>query len=91
MTFLTTLARLFVRGYQLTLGLVLPGCCRYAPSCSDYAREALSRHGFSRGIWLTVKRLLSCHPWGGHGLDPVPAPRHNAPDACCGTAKRNSA
>ncbi|MBT5659209.1 MAG: membrane protein insertion efficiency factor YidD [Rhodospirillaceae bacterium] len=95
MTFPTTLARLLVRGYQLAIAPVLPGCCRYAPSCSDYAREALSRHGFTRGIWLTVKRLLRCHPWGGQGLDPVPAPRHNISDTnhdtCCGTAKRNSA
>ena len=46
--------------------------CRYVPSCSTYAREALAHHGAVRGSWLTVRRLLRCAPWGGHGYDPVP-------------------
>ena len=48
------------------------GSCRYWPSCSAYAEEALARHGLVRGSWLTLRRLMRCHPWGGHGVDPVP-------------------
>lgn len=46
--------------------------CRYVPSCSTYAREALAHHGAGRGTWLTLRRLVRCAPWGGHGYDPVP-------------------
>ncbi|MBK6626640.1 MAG: membrane protein insertion efficiency factor YidD [Flavobacteriales bacterium] len=61
-----------IRLYQFTLSPLLPGACRYTPSCSTYGVEALRRHGPFRGGWLTLKRFLSCHPWGGHGHDPVP-------------------
>ncbi len=69
-----------IRGYQLVLSPMLhalggPGCgCRFYPSCSNYALEALRRHGVIRGLWLAVKRILRCNPWGGHGFDPVPSP-----------------
>lgn len=67
-----------VRVYQWTLSPLLPGACRYTPSCSEYGLLALRRHGAFRGGWLTLKRFLSCHPWGGHGHDPVPeAPLHH--------------
>lgn len=49
-----------------------PSPCRYVPSCSTYAREALAHHGAARGSWLTLRRLVRCAPWGGHGYDPVP-------------------
>ncbi len=49
-----------------------PSSCRYVPTCSAYAAEALQRHGAGRGTWLAVRRLGRCHPWGGHGVDPVP-------------------
>ena len=49
-----------------------PSPCRYWPSCSAYAAEAVERHGAARGSWLAAKRLGRCHPWGGHGVDPVP-------------------
>ncbi|HTZ09613.1 MAG TPA: membrane protein insertion efficiency factor YidD, partial [Acidimicrobiales bacterium] len=49
-----------------------PSPCRYLPTCSDYAAEALERHGAGRGSWLAVRRLGRCHPWGGRGVDPVP-------------------
>ena len=62
----------FVRVYQYTLSPLLPGSCRYTPSCSHYGVEALQKHGAWRGGKLTLKRFLSCHPWGGHGYDPVP-------------------
>lgn len=68
------LARL-VRGYQLVTSS-RPSPCRYDPSCSNYALEALDRHGALRGGWLTVRRLARCHPWGGHGWDPVPQGKH---------------
>jgi uncharacterized protein len=63
-----------IRCYQLLLSPLLPPSCRYLPSCSDYAAEAIARHGAGRGLWLAVRRLLRCHPWGGSGYDPVPAP-----------------
>ncbi len=61
-----------VRVYQYTLSPLLPGSCRYTPSCSHYGVEALRKHGAWRGGKLTLKRFLSCNPWGGHGYDPVP-------------------
>ena len=68
-----------VRAYQLLVSPVLPPCCRYLPSCSDYALEAIRRHGPLKGAALAAARLARCHPWGGSGYDPVPpagAPRH---------------
>ncbi len=58
--------------YQRWLSPLMGPSCRYQPSCSAYAREALERHGLLRGGWLSLRRLMRCHPWGGHGFDPVP-------------------
>jgi putative membrane protein insertion efficiency factor len=63
---------LIAKGWQKGPSLILPPSCRYSPSCSAYAIEALSRYGAARGGWLAVKRIARCHPWGGHGHDPVP-------------------
>lgn len=63
---------LLIRGYQGMISPLLPGSCRFAPTCSEYGVQALRKHGPWRGGWLTLKRFLSCHPWGGHGHDPVP-------------------
>ena len=63
-----------VRGYQ-RVRAGRPSPCRYQPTCSTYALEALEVHGAGRGLWLATRRLSRCHPWGGHGLDPVPPPR----------------
>jgi len=61
-----------VQVYQRVLSPLKPPTCRFAPTCSAYAVEALQRHGALSGSWLTVKRVCRCHPWGGHGYDPVP-------------------
>ena len=66
--------RAIVRLYQLTLAALWPGSCRFEPSCSHYAMEALRQHGALAGTVLTVRRVLRCNPWGGMGYDPVPAP-----------------
>ena len=61
-----------VRAYQVLLSPLVGGACRFHPSCSHYAAEAVTRHGAARGGWLGLRRLARCHPFGGHGLDPVP-------------------
>ncbi|WP_084685275.1 membrane protein insertion efficiency factor YidD [Methylotuvimicrobium alcaliphilum] len=61
-----------VRFYRLVISPLLPPSCRYQPTCSEYAIEAITRHGPFKGLWLTLKRLGRCHPWGSHGYDPVP-------------------
>ena len=60
------------RAYKLTLSPLIGRQCRFLPTCSDYAAEALITHGPWRGGWLTTRRLCRCHPFGGHGYDPVP-------------------
>lgn len=65
---------LLVRLYQLTLGTVLPPSCRFQPTCSNHAIEALRRHGALTGSWLTLRRVLRCHPFSPGGYDPVPDP-----------------
>ena len=68
-----TVLKLLIRGYQLFVSPILGANCRYAPSCSQYAVEAIDSHGAVRGSWLAVKRIGRCHPWGGSGYDPVPS------------------
>jgi hypothetical protein len=65
-----------VRAYQ-GVRAGRPSPCRYQPTCSSYAVEALEVHGAARGSWLAARRIARCHPWGGHGYDPVPHP-HDA-------------
>lgn len=63
---------LLIKIYQYTISPLLGPACRYTPSCSAYGIEALKKHGVFKGGYLTIKRIASCHPWGGHGHDPVP-------------------
>jgi len=74
-TILQAINRIFIaiiRMYQVVLSPVLGQKCRYTPTCSQYGIEALRKHGLLKGSWLTIKRIGRCHPWGGHGYDPVP-------------------
>lgn len=72
------IARLMVRLYRYTLSAFIGRTCRYLPTCSEYTEEAITRHGLWAGGWMGLRRILSCHPWGGSGYDPVPdeLPRH---------------
>lgn len=67
------LARGLIRAYQLSLSGLIGRQCRYLPTCSDYADEAIARHGLWRGGSIAAARICRCHPWGGAGYDPVPA------------------
>ncbi len=73
-TLLSGLLLILIRSYQLFLSPVLGANCRYAPTCSAYAQEAIRLHGPFRGGWLAARRIGRCHPWGGMGYDPVPRP-----------------
>ena len=72
-----------VRFYRLFLSPYLGRSCRYAPTCSQYALEALETHGAFKGSWLAMRRIARCHPWGGSGYAPVPP-------ACCHADKGKS-
>ena len=72
MKFLTFPFILLIRFYQSAISPYLPATCRYHPTCSQYSIEALEKHGLFFGSYLAVRRILSCHPWGKSGYDPVP-------------------
>lgn len=67
-----TILVLPIKLYQYSISPLLPGACRYVPTCSEYSIQALKKHGPLRGSYYAIKRIFSCHPWGGHGYDPVP-------------------
>jgi putative membrane protein insertion efficiency factor len=69
--------------YQRFISILLPPRCRYYPTCSQYALEAVDRFGVGRGLWLGAKRLCRCHPWGGSGYDPVPGVAGGCNEAAC--------
>jgi putative membrane protein insertion efficiency factor len=69
---LVTALKKLILAYHWVISPWLGSRCRYAPTCSDYAIQALDQHGLGRGLWLAAKRISSCHPWGGEGQDPVP-------------------
>ncbi|WP_445012692.1 membrane protein insertion efficiency factor YidD [Aquimarina discodermiae] len=68
-----------VRIYQRVISPLTPATCRYQPTCSHYTVEALQKHGLRKGGMLSIKRIFSCHPWGGSGYDPVPEKKEKAP------------
>lgn len=72
MRWLNFLIILPVKCYQWIISPLLPDACRYSPTCSAYMIEAVQKHGIFKGTWLGLKRMGRCHPWGGHGHDPVP-------------------
>jgi len=69
---LATVARVMIRGYQRVISPLFPPSCRFTPTCSNYALDAIERHGLARGGWLALKRIGRCHPWNPGGYDPVP-------------------
>ena len=77
----SVLLRILIRGYRLLLSPLLQSSCRFEPSCAVYAEEAILSRGPFHGCWLTLRRLLRCHPWGGSGFDPVPMPPRLSPSA----------
>ncbi|MBM3332214.1 membrane protein insertion efficiency factor YidD [candidate division WOR-3 bacterium] len=77
---MATLLQLLVRLYRSTLGIVLPNSCRYQPTCSQYALDAIAEYGAVRGSWLAVRRIARCHPWAAGGDDPVPTEGPRAKD-----------
>lgn len=83
--------RALVIGYRYSLSALIGRQCRFAPTCSAYAIEAIERHGAIAGGWLALRRIARCHPWGGSGYDPVPetlTAGEPGRDACCGGAAR---
>ena len=74
---LAHLIALPVRAYRLILSPLVGHNCRYQPTCSAYALEALERHGALKGAWLAARRIGRCHPWGSSGYDPVPGTKRN--------------
>lgn len=70
--FVTWMVLLPIRFYRACISPFTPASCRFVPTCSEYALTAIERHGPFRGGWLALKRICRCHPWGGHGYDPVP-------------------
>ena len=63
---------LLIKLYQWIISPILGPKCRYTPTCSNYALQAIKKYGPLKGVWLGIKRISRCHPWGGHGYDPVP-------------------
>jgi len=79
MSFVNTLLKyaawpfiLLVKFYQIIISPLFPSSCRYSPTCSHYTIDALKKYGLFKGGWFGIKRISRCHPWGGHGHDPVP-------------------
>ena len=70
--FLITLLIFIIKAYQFFLSPILKANCRYLPTCSEYSINALKEYGLGKGVYYSLKRILKCHPFGGHGYDPVP-------------------
>lgn len=72
MRFLGKILIVIIKAYQQTISPILMPACRYQPTCSQYGIDSLKKHGLVNGCKLMLKRIITCHPWGGHGYDPVP-------------------
>nr|VFK42669.1 MAG: putative membrane protein insertion efficiency factor [Candidatus Kentron sp. TC] len=83
--------KFFIRLYQYAVSPFLPPSCRFYPSCSAYALEAVERYGCVRGLWLGARRILRCHPWHPGGFDPVPPLEEKTPSSCGSDVGENSA
>lgn len=70
--FLSKIFLMLIYFYKYAISPLFPPACRYTPTCSEYAVEAIKKYGPFKGLWLAFKRISRCHPWGGHGYDPVP-------------------
>jgi len=84
---LAHIMRALVKGYQWFISPILPGSCRFYPTCSSYALHAIDTHGALKGGWLGLKRIGRCHPWNDGGYDPVPNTdhhNHTQDGTCCG-------
>ncbi len=68
---ITSLLLLPIKIYQIFIAPNIINCCRFVPSCSEYSKKVIQKYGSIKGIWLTIRRLLRCHPWGGNGHDPA--------------------
>jgi putative membrane protein insertion efficiency factor len=84
---ISRLLQLVVRVYQLFISPFSQGCCRYSPSCSEYAIDALRHHGVIKGCYYTFIRLCKCNPWGGSGFDPVPHVNETTEAPCASCSK----
>tara|TARA_B100000575_G_scaffold286396_1_gene283093 strand:+ start:2408 stop:2647 length:240 start_codon:yes stop_codon:yes gene_type:complete len=71
MNIISQILIVFIKGYKFLISPLMGHSCRYFPTCSDYCIEALNTHGLSKGIFMGLKRILSCNPWGNYGFDPV--------------------
>ncbi|MEL6539445.1 MAG: membrane protein insertion efficiency factor YidD [Bacteroidota bacterium] len=79
---------LSITAYQRCISPFVAGCCRFQPSCSAYARQAIAEHGCWRGLWLGVRRLARCHPWGGCGYDPAPLRKATSCGTDCASSRQ---
>lgn len=70
-----------IKVYQVVISPLTPATCRFEPTCSHYAKEALEVHGLFKGTWLAIKRISKCHPWGKEGYDPVPSKDDTSPSS----------
>ena len=71
-TFIVNILILPIKFYRRVISPMTPPSCRFTPTCSQYAIEAIQKHGPAKGLYYAIRRILRCHPWGGHGYDPVP-------------------
>jgi uncharacterized protein len=82
MQMVKNIALQLLRGYKWAISPMLPTACRYVPTCSEYAMEAVDRYGALRGSWMALRRVLRCHPFAGSGYDPVPAAQQDSLHHC---------